>query len=290
MASGSAPTWAEAWSSTFNSTFCVRAISRKLCTASCSSSASRAGLDVETLLARFHPRQGQQVFGQARHAQGALADDLKKIAGVIVVRRTVEQSLGVTLNGSQRRAQFVRDVGDKVATRLLHSLGFGKVAQHRHGAAARHGCSGDIEGPSGNDGRSPGSKHSARLARSSHRSQEIRIANGLHQGGIFARALRNQFVHGLVGPLHAIIGTDRDDGVLHAVEQGFELMLAGLQRGKAFFQMAGGLVERGGNLADFVLRSFLDARRQVSGSDPVGETARCAASAAPWTGRRGRTR
>ena len=123
----------------------------------------------------------------------------------------------------------------------------------------------------GNDGPGPGGKYFSRFTRSPHRSQEIRIANGLDQGRILAGVLRNQFVHGLVGPLHAIIGADGDDGVLHAVEQGLELALAGLQCGKTFFQMAGGFVERGGHLSDFVAGSFLDARGQVSGGDAVGK-------------------
>ena len=203
----------------------------------------RAGLDVETLLSRFHPRQGEQIFGQARHAQGALANDLEKLAGMVVVRRAIEQSLGVALNGSQRRAQFVRDVGDEIAARLLNSFGLGQVTQHGYRPAARHGRGSHVESASGNDGCSPGSKYLSRFTRAPHRGQEIRIANGLDQGRILAGVLGNQFVHGLVCPLHAIIRADRDDGVLHAVEQGFELALAGLQRGEAFFQMAGGLVE-----------------------------------------------
>jgi len=46
-------------------------------------------------------------------------------------------------------------------------------------------------------------------------------------------------VHGLIGPLHEAIGTDGDDRVLHAVEQGFELALAGLDGGETFFDAAG---------------------------------------------------
>ena len=126
----------------------------------------------------------------------------------------------------------------------------------------------------------------ARLAGSAHRSQEIRIANGLDQGRVLAGALRHQPVHGLVGPLHAIIGADRDDGVLHAVEQGFELVLTGLQGGETFLQMARGFVERGGNLSDFIAGRFRDARRQVAGGDAVGELHDAVQPARPWTGPR----
>ncbi len=242
MASGSAPTWAVAL--VFDLEFDIlrprdfaKTLHRFLQQVS-----RRSGLNVETLLARFHSGQGEQVFGQARHAQGALADDLEELAGVIVVRRAVEQGFGVALNGSQRRAQFVGDVGNKVATGLLDPFGLGQVAQNGHGAAARHGSGGHVESASGDDGRGPGSKHFSRFTRAPHRSQEIRIANRLHQRCVLAGVLRNQFVHGLVGPLHAIVRPDRDDGVLHAVEQRLELALAVLQRGKAFFEMAGGLV------------------------------------------------
>ncbi len=248
----------------------------------------RDRLDVETLFAGFHPRQGEQIFGEARHAQSALANDVEKFAGVVVFRRAVEQGLGVALNGSQRSAQFVRDVGNKIAARFLHPLGLGKITQHGHRAAAGHGRGGHVEGASRQDGCGPRGKHLACFTCVPHRGQEIGIANGLDQRSVLARVLRDQFVHGLVRPLHAIVGADGDDGILHAVEQGFELALAGLQSGETFFQMAGGLVQRGGDLSDFVRRTLRRCVRSGLRRRRGRQSARCAASGGRSSARRWR--
>ena len=73
-------------------------------------------------------------------------------------------------------------------------------------------------------------------------------------GALQPRALRNQAVHGLIRPLHQAVGTYGDNRVLHAVEQGFELALAGTHGGKTVLDLAGGLIDGGGDPADFVLR------------------------------------
>src|SRR3954471_23624824 len=83
--------------------------------------------------------------------------------------------------------------------------------------------------------------------------------------------LWDQLIHTLVGPLHAIIRADCDDGVLHAVKQSLKLVLAGLQRSETFLQVAGGFVERGSDLPDLISRRFLDARGQVTGSNLIGK-------------------
>ncbi len=86
-----------------------------------------------------------------------------------------------------------------------------------------------------------------------------------------AGALRDQAVHGLVGPLHEAVGADGDDGVLHAVEQGFELALAGADGGETLFDAAGGFIDGAGDAADFVLRSFQDAGLKVAFGDAGGD-------------------
>ena len=48
---------------------------------------------------------------------------------------SVEQGFGVSLNRSQRSAQFVGDVGDEIAAGFFDALGFGEVAEHGDGAA-----------------------------------------------------------------------------------------------------------------------------------------------------------
>ncbi len=86
-----------------------------------------------------------------------------------------------------------------------------------------------------------------------------------------ASALGNEAIHGLVGPLDEAVGADGDHGVLHAVEQGFELALTGADGGKTFFDAAGGDIDGSGDAADFVLRSFLDASLEVAFGDTGGD-------------------
>ena len=101
--------------------------------------------------------------------------------------------------------------------------------------------------------------------------EEIGIADGFNDRSIEASVLRDEAVHGLVGPLHEAVGTDGDDGVLHAVEQGFELALAGAHGGKTAFDLAGGFVDGGGDAADFVEGRVVDAGAQVALLDAGGD-------------------
>ncbi len=69
-----------------------------------------------------------------------------------------------------------------------------------------------------NDGRGAGGLYLFCGGRSFDGGQEIWIANGFDDGSIEARVLRNEAIHGLVGPLDQAVGADGDDGVLHAVQ------------------------------------------------------------------------
>ena len=69
---------------------------------------------------------------------------------------SVEQGFGISLNRSQRRAEFVGNVGDKIAARFFHALGFGEIAEHGDGAAIGQGSGGHIEGAAGNNGGGAG--------------------------------------------------------------------------------------------------------------------------------------
>ena len=100
----------------------------------------RNGLRLETGFAGFDACQGEQIFGEARHAGGILADDFQKLArGRAVFRSAVEQGFRVALNRSERRAQFVGNVGDEIAAGFFHALGFGEIAEHGDRAAVRAG-------------------------------------------------------------------------------------------------------------------------------------------------------
>jgi hypothetical protein len=66
------------------------------------------------------------------------------------------------------------------------------------------------------------------------------------------------------------IGADSYDGVLHAVEQGFELALAGADGSETLFDAAGGFIDGIGDAADLVLRSLVDASRKITVGDAGG--------------------
>ncbi len=99
----------------------------------------------------------------------------------------------------------------------------------------------------------------------------MRVADSLDDRGVEPGTLRDQTVHAAIGPLHPAIGVDGDDGILHGVEQGFELVLAGLDGEKTRFQLAGGLVEGHGDLADLVERGGGDAGGQIAGGYLLGK-------------------
>src|SRR6202034_4607039 len=86
-----------------------------------------------------------------------------------------------------------------------------------------------------------------------------------------AGPLRDEAVHGPVRPLHEAVVADRNDGVLHAVEQGFELALAGDNGGEAEFDTARRFIDGAGDATDFVLRSFEDARLKIAIRDAGGD-------------------
>jgi hypothetical protein len=83
--------------------------------------------------------------------------------------------------------------------------------------------------------------------------------------------LADEAVHGLIGPLHQAVGADGYDGVLHAVEQGLELALAGADSSKTFFHLAGGFVDGGGDTSDFVEGTIIDAGAKISFFDAGGD-------------------
>src|SRR5579871_5834067 len=224
----------------------------------------RHGFGLESRFAGFDASQRQQILSQARHAGRILADDLEKLTvGAAVFGDEVEQSLGISLNGSERGTQFMGDIGDEIAAGFLDALGLGEVAQDGNSAAIGQGRSGDVVGAAGND-RS-GARRSDFFGGGGglYRGEEIGIADGFDDRGVKAGAW-NQAIHGLIGPLHQAIGADGDDSVLHAVEQSFELALAGADGGEAAFDLSGGAVDGGGDASDFITGSVVDARSQVS--------------------------
>ena len=174
-------------------------------------------------------------------------------------RTEIEQRFRVSLNRSQRSAEFVGNVGDEIATGFLDALGLGQVAEHGDSAAVGQRSGGDIEGATRDDGGGAGGLYLFCGGCSLDGGEEIGIADGFDDGCVEARVLRNKTIHGLIGPLHEAVGAHGDDGVLHAVEQSLELALAGADRGKTAFDLAGGFVDGSGDAADFIERLVFDA-------------------------------
>ena len=184
--------------------------------------------------------------------------------------RGVEQSFGVSLNRGERRAEFVRDVGDEIAARFFDALSLGEITKHGDDAPVGQGGCGYVEGPAGNDGGGARGLDLFCGGRGLDGGEEVRIPNRLNHGRIEASSLRDKAVHGLIGPLHQAIGADGDDGVLHAIEQSLELALAGADGGKATLDLSGGFVDSGGHPANFVDGMILETGPQIAALDAGG--------------------
>ena len=66
-------------------------------------------------------------------------NDVEEFLARVGVIRIVEQRFRVALDRGQRRAQFVRHVGDEIAPHLIGFPQLGDVVQHQHGAATGGG-------------------------------------------------------------------------------------------------------------------------------------------------------
>ena len=99
------------------------------------------------------------------------------------------------------------NVGDEIAASFFDALGFGEIAEHGDGAAIGQRRGGDIEGAAGDDGGGAGGLHLFCSGGGFDGGKKIRIANGFDHGCVQARVLRNEAVHGLVGPLHQAVGS-----------------------------------------------------------------------------------
>ena len=71
--------------------------------------------DLHGLLPGIEPRQPQQILHQPLHARRMPVNDVEKLLARLGVVGIVEQRFRVALDRGQRRAQFVRDVGDEIA-------------------------------------------------------------------------------------------------------------------------------------------------------------------------------
>ena len=164
------------------------------------------------------------------------------------------------------------NIGDKIAARFLHALGFGEVAQHGNGAASGHGRGGNIDGAPRSDRAGTGGGDDIVVRGFLDGGEKIGIAHAINQRRVQPGRAKQKTVHAAIRPLHTPIGADGDHGVLHAVEERLELILAGLHADKVFFDAPRRAVECSGNLPDFIYRSGGDSGSKVAGGDALGET------------------
>ena len=99
----------------------------------------RALGEFEGFLAGIEAGEAQEILHEAFHARGMPRDDLEELLCVGGLAGVVEQRFDVAANGGERRAQFVRDVGDEVAADAVGPAQVGDVVQHQHRAAAGRG-------------------------------------------------------------------------------------------------------------------------------------------------------
>src|SRR5882724_3053707 len=231
------------------------------------------GTQIKLFLARFHPRQHQQVFRQAAHALGVAANDLHEFARALVHGAIgFQQGLGISLDRRERRPQFVGNVGDEVTACFFYPLNFGNVVQHAHHAAIgqRLRCYGkrSATGKGGGNRALP----VFRLQDLIDCGKEVRMAKKLNHGNADADRLVKNAGNCVIGPAHFQVRGDGDHSVGHAVEQCFKLRAALLDGGKVFFQPAGCAIERHGDLGNLVAAGFGDARREIAGGYLLGKT------------------
>ena len=163
------------------------------------------------------------------------------------------------------------NVGNKIAAGFVDTLGFGEIAEHGDSAAIGQGRGGDIEGAAG-------TMDVARVVftcfvlvapLTAARKSGSRMVSTT---GAFRRVvLRDKTIHGLIRPLHQPVGANRDHRVLHAIEQSFELALAGTHGGKTAFDLAGGFVDGSGDAANFIERLVMHAGAQIALLDANGD-------------------
>ena len=101
----------------------------------------RHGPEFELQLSGFDARKLQQVFGQAREASGVIADDLDEALAIgRVVQRAAQQRFRKALNGGERGAKFVRDIGDEILPDPFQAPQLADLVQHQNGAVRPGGA------------------------------------------------------------------------------------------------------------------------------------------------------
>ncbi len=111
------------------------------------------GANFEFQAARFDSRKFQQIIREPGQPPRVFADNFDEAFPIgLVVQRAAEKRFGKALNRGQRRLEFVRDIGNKIAPHPLQPAQFRDVVQHQNGAigpggAYRRRCDAEISAP-----------------------------------------------------------------------------------------------------------------------------------------------
>src|SRR5579864_8143311 len=235
---------------------------------------------IELFFARFHARQNQQVFREAAHALGIAADDLKKVASAVIEQSVrLKQRLRVSANGSERRAQFMRDVGDEIAPCFFHALDFGDVMEHGDNATIGQRLRRKRKRAPAGKGSDNRAFPPLGLQSGVQRSEKIRMPQQFNHRRADAHALMENATDRLIGPANFHVRGNGNHSVSHAVEQSFQFRAALTHGGKIFFQTPRSAVQGHSHLAYFVSAGYGNARGKISGSNLPGETHNAAQAA-----------
>jgi len=186
----------------------------------------------------FDAGEFEEIVGEAGETHGVIANDFEEAAIVFgIVESAGEESFGKTLDGGERRLEFVGDVGDKILADALEAAEFGDVMKHDDGSGGlfigRAARDGHVEGfyGRGGDGETLGlgDTHGdvglqALLAvqGATDEAQKVRVADyfderaALGGGGIDVQDFRER----AIVEDEALLGVNHCDAFDHAAEDG----------------------------------------------------------------------
>ena len=171
-------------------------------------------------------------------------------------------------------------VRNKIATSFFYAIDFGHVVQHHNSAATQHGRRTHIKNPSGQYGASAHVGGDSATQRLFYASEQVRIANRLHQRVAGLHGSTHQPLHHAIRPVNTALRIDGNHRLFHTVEDGFHFLATILQGAKDRFHASRRRIQRVGNCRNFVdaviddSRTKISARQTMSKIDNPGKAAR----------------
>ena len=136
----------------------------------------------ELVVRTFNAGKSQQIFGEPIHPLCIFEDDLQELKrGDGVWMGVFDQRLNISLNRSERRAQFVADIGDKIATGTLCGFYARYIVKDGNGAASRQRRSVDLEDAPRSQRTRATVAHFAVFNCAVYARQQFRIAHGVNK-------------------------------------------------------------------------------------------------------------